>query len=241
MKLRAVLLDAGGTLFHLGRPVGEIYAETAGRYGREADGREIHRRYVSAFESRSAAWADQFASVTPDVERAWWRDLVADVFAPEGVPRFEAFFDELHALFGRPDMWRVYPEVKRCLARLRAAEMKLAVVSNWDRRLERLCVDMGIAGYFDAIVASAVAGSSKPSAAIFRIALDRLEAAAGEAVHVGDSWKDDVCGARGCGIAALWLRRGDFGGGGAGASGGGGAADVPVVANLDEVLSRVLS
>ena len=49
------------------------------------------------------------------------------------------------------------------------------------------------------------AGVSKPDPRIFRIALERLGCAAGEAVMVGDSWSADIVGARAAGIRAIWF------------------------------------
>ena len=43
---------------------------------------------------------------------------------------------------------------------------------------------------------------------IFRVALERLECSADEAVMVGDSWAADIVGASGLGIRAVWFNRG---------------------------------
>ena len=64
--------------------------------------------------------------------------------------------------------------------------------------------DIGLAEFIDTFVISEEAGVAKPDPGIFRIALRRARAAPGGAVMVGDSWENDVAGARGAGIAALW-------------------------------------
>jgi HAD superfamily hydrolase (TIGR01549 family) len=69
-------------------------------------------------------------------------------------------------------------------------------------KLERI----GLSGLVDFLVISEEAGVSKPDPAIFRIALRRARARPEEAVMVGDSWENDVLGARGAGIAAAWYR-----------------------------------
>jgi putative hydrolase of the HAD superfamily len=51
------------------------------------------------------------------------------------------------------------------------------------------------------------AGVSKPDPRIFEMALERANARAGEAVMVGDSWANDVEGARAAGIRAVWFNR----------------------------------
>jgi putative hydrolase of the HAD superfamily len=59
----------------------------------------------------------------------------------------------------------------------------------------------------DAVVISAELGVAKPDPAIFRAALERLGAAAGDALHVGDSVEHDVAGARAAGIEAVLVAR----------------------------------
>ncbi len=202
------MLDAGGTLFHLARPVGHIYAEVASRYGSVADGEQLQQRFQLVWENRSATIPGSASVATPEEERTWWREVVWEVFEPEsGIKHFDRFFTELHELFAQPQLWRLYPEVPGTLRRLREAGLKLAIVSNWDSRLEKLCRSIGIDEPFDCIVASAVAGSSKPSPKIFELALAKLGVSPEEAMHVGDSWRDDVWGAFQLGLTPVWLRR----------------------------------
>lgn len=59
----------------------------------------------------------------------------------------------------------------------------------------------------DFLVTSERAGAMKPSAAIFRIALEWSGCQPQEAVMVGDSWEADVLGAHGAGIRPVWFNR----------------------------------
>lgn len=63
----------------------------------------------------------------------------------------------------------------------------------------------GLDGYVDALVASEEAGVSKPDPYIFELALERLACTAPEAVMVGDSWANDILGARAAGIRSIWF------------------------------------
>jgi len=63
----------------------------------------------------------------------------------------------------------------------------------------------GLAPLVDALVASEDVGVSKPDPGIFRIALERAGVPADQAVMVGDSWANDIAGARGAGIRAVWF------------------------------------
>jgi putative hydrolase of the HAD superfamily len=66
----------------------------------------------------------------------------------------------------------------------------------------------GLAACFDTVVISGEVGMGKPDPALFTLALDRLGAAAGGSVMVGDSWERDVLGAVGVGMSAVWLAGG---------------------------------
>jgi putative hydrolase of the HAD superfamily len=91
------------------------------------------------------------------------------------------------------------------LEALRAAGLKLAVVSNSEGTLAALLDRMDFTRHFDTIVDSWVLGVTKPAPAIFHTALERVGARPAEAVMVGDSLKADVAGAQAVGIAAALI------------------------------------
>ncbi|MDF2937255.1 MAG: family hydrolase [Paenibacillaceae bacterium] len=66
---------------------------------------------------------------------------------------------------------------------------------------------LGLDGFIpeEQIVVSERTGYFKPQAEIFRCGLNRLGVQSHEAVFIGDSWKDDVEGAMGAGVDAIWL------------------------------------
>ncbi|MEO8101571.1 MAG: HAD-IA family hydrolase [Betaproteobacteria bacterium] len=66
---------------------------------------------------------------------------------------------------------------------------------------------LNISGYFDTVVISEEVGVTKPDPEIFAIALERIGAQAQDAVFVGDNWTNDIEGALGAGMAAIWLDR----------------------------------
>jgi putative hydrolase of the HAD superfamily len=94
---------------------------------------------------------------------------------------------------------------RAALERLRAAGLRLAVVSNSDGRVEVALTAAGLRDCFEVVIDSALFGSEKPDPAIFRAALDALGVAPGEALYVGDLYEVDVLGARAVGIEAILL------------------------------------
>jgi len=83
----------------------------------------------------------------------------------------------------------------------------LGVISNWDSRLISTLENIGLAHYFDFILASAMIGSAKPDKKIFEEALRRSGVAPHSACHIGDEMRTDVDGAQGVGIHPILLDR----------------------------------
>ena len=228
--LRAVTLDAAGTLIHPVRPVGELYAEVAARHGVEVAAAEVHRRFRDAFGSAPPlAFPPLDADGLRAAEQAWWRAVVARVFAGIPFSDFAAYFDELFAFFARPSTWTVDPDTVPLLRALRHRGLRILVVSNFDSRVRAILTGLGLMPLFDRVTLSSEAGAAKPDPAIFAAALAPDGLAPGEVAHVGDTVPEDFDGARAAGIAHVVLV-------GPAAL----AADAPgahVVARLAEVLS----
>jgi putative hydrolase of the HAD superfamily len=129
-----------------------------------------------------------------------------NVRAPAGAAAHHAA--NLWELLG-PTCLAVYPEVPAVLERLTGAGLPLVIVSNWQCGLAHFCTELGLRRFFDHVIVSAEVGSEKPDAGIFAEACQRLALPPSRVLHVGDSEIDDIEGARGAGLAAALLRRGD--------------------------------
>ncbi len=66
-----------------------------------------------------------------------------------------------------------------------------------------------ILGYFEALAFSDEVGYVKPDPRLFVAALEELGVEPGKAVHVGDSVKSDVLGAKNAGMKTVWLKTRD--------------------------------
>lgn len=210
---RAVTLDVTHTLIHAPE-LGQIYADVLRRHDVPADATEAGRLLPvvwQEFACRTTLGVDRL-SAHPGGPPGFWREVLERLCALAGWPRPSRFAAaELFDRFGRAEAWEVYADVRPALAELRRRGLRLAVVSNWDERLPGLLERLALADAFDAIVHSTAIGFEKPHPAIFAAALAELELEPEEAVHVGDSRRDDVEGAVGAGLAALWLDRGGRG------------------------------
>lgn len=207
--IRALFFDAAGTLIEPAEPVAEVYARAAAAAGYRVEAAAVKRAFGAAFSGLGdPAW--ELHPHGDAAEREWWKAVVCGTFGeilrgPLPASFGAEVFDGLFSHYADPRAWRVFPEVPGVLAASREAGFRIAVVSNFDRRLHGILEGHGL--HFDAVVTSADACSRKPDPAIFRHALDLLGFGPEEAFHVGDSRTADFEGAQALGIEAFLLER----------------------------------
>ncbi len=103
---------------------------------------------------------------------------------------------------------RLVPGVPELLDALRG-QVWIGVVTNGPSGRQRDKLEfLGIrADALDALAISEEVGAAKPDPPIFRYALEQLEVAPEQTTMVGDSWENDILGALGMGMTAVWLNR----------------------------------
>jgi putative hydrolase of the HAD superfamily len=195
--VRAVLFDAVGTLFRTRGTIGEIYSDVASRHGVLARPDELDRRFEALTGARGMP-----------VEKAGWRRTVALVFENLGrFDDFDAFFEEVYALFRSGSRWRLFPEVPGVLEQLGARGVRMGVVTNFDDRIHQVLEDLGITRYFDAIQTAEGSGLQKPDPRFFTRAAATLQATAQDTIVVGDDVVQDLGGAQRAGMRGLLVDR----------------------------------
>lgn len=210
MDVDVLFFDVGNTLIYPDPPVGEVYARALREEGFEADPDEVERSFEESWSTLRQQQADGTLEygMTRDDALDWWRLVVRESCRPFGEPEdFEAFLHRLWEYFATGDAWGLYDDVLPTVRDLRRRGKRLGLISNWDVRLEQILRDLGLWARFDCVTISAAVGVEKPDPEIFRHALRGCDCPAERALHVGDSEVDDVAGARGIGMRALWLRR----------------------------------
>lgn len=92
------------------------------------------------------------------------------------------------------------------LGELRRRGFHLGIVSNADEdQLALMVENFGFDAHFDAMLCSETARSCKPDAGIFRKALEQAGCAPAEAVFVGDTPLHDIAGARAVGMRTVLI------------------------------------
>lgn len=207
--IRAVFFDAGATLLYPDPPVEEVYARTFAEDGARFTPAALRDALTAVWiEIQRGKAGDRYGGVRGEPE--FWRDFLGRVrrLLDDG-PLSEEAFARLAQHFRDPGAWAVYDDVVPTLAALAERGIPLAVVSNWDSYLPRLLGLRGLSGYFRTVSVSAIEETGKPDAEIFRRTCERMSVAPGQALHIGDSLRDDFEGARAAGLEALLLDRKD--------------------------------
>jgi putative hydrolase of the HAD superfamily len=202
---RAVLLDALGTLVELQPPAPFLVAEISRRWQVEI----LVAEAEAAFAAEIGYYRAHQLEGRDEASLAELRRRCAEVLhgALPAAARRQVDPDELLPAMLASLRFRVYPDVPAWLAVLRAAGLKLAVVSNWDVSLGEVLQRVGIAELLDCVVTSAAVGAAKPDPAVFERALACLGVQPQEAIHLGDSPDLDLPGAAAAGIEAVLISR----------------------------------
>jgi putative hydrolase of the HAD superfamily len=192
-ELDAVTVDGYGTLLRLSDPVTHLQAALAG-HGIDRTADEVgaaFRAEVAHYRPRAHLGRD------PESLSALRHECVGVFLAALGSP-LEA--DSFVATFVDSLAYEAIPGAPEALEWLRAKELRLGVVANWDCALPAHLERLGLGGLLDTIVTSARAGVAKPDPAIFELALRELDVHPQRALHVGDESCDEE-GAHAAGLA----------------------------------------
>jgi putative hydrolase of the HAD superfamily len=206
-EIQVVFFDAGGTLFEVNGSVGEIYSRFARRYGIDREPEILTAAFLRSFREQPPL---AFPRGTPEIElqgleRDWWRRLVIDVVSD--FPQFDDFFNAVYEYFRGREAWVMFDDVIPTLAALKERGLRLGIISNYDSRIDDLLRVFEIESYFDGIHVSSRIGAAKPDGEIFRTALSYHRVEPQNALHVGDSLRDDIEGATAVGLRAVLIDR----------------------------------
>jgi putative hydrolase of the HAD superfamily len=199
--VRAVLLDALGTLVELQPPAARL-RRLLGQAGFQVS----EQRAAAGFAAEIAYYLDHHREGSDPERLERLRDRCAEEM------RRALELPELDHATARRAMlealeFRAYPDVLPALAELRERGLTLVIASNWDCSLPDWLEPSGITELVDGVVTSAEVGAPKPDPRVFERALAIAGVAAPDALHVGDKLDNDVGGAGAAGVRAVLLQR----------------------------------
>jgi putative hydrolase of the HAD superfamily len=203
-----IFFDIGDTLMRPDPSWIDVYLAVCHEYGLELSREGLAEAFRAALEAGVLDEPGPFP-VGPQASFERIRSFDEAVMAATGHPGLPvAFFEALGARFRERESWHIFPDVTPTLERLASAGIRRAVISNWVWEAPELLHELDLAAWFEALVISARVGYNKPHPGIFEAALARTGVAPGDALHVGDSFRNDVLGARALGIGAVLIARG---------------------------------
>ncbi|HEY3231770.1 MAG TPA: HAD family hydrolase [Roseiflexaceae bacterium] len=219
--IRAVIFDMGGTLLRFARPGSGSWREL------ETPGiRGIYRYLIDQGHPIASHEDDFVEAMFARLAEGWEQstgghinlravDWIAAGAADHAVTLDEQALREAAHMYARPmrEGLTAMPDAAETLAALREQGYRVGMISNtiWPAELHiEDLAELGILPYLEHMDFSGELGFWKPNSQIFHHTLSKLGVAPEEAVFVGDSPHDDIVGAQGVGMRAIWMRSADF-------------------------------
>jgi len=214
-KIKAVSFDMGWTLAYPVDSIWTIYARLCGEAAAPTAAQECERSIRALFAAgheqalarlrRGERFDDSDAEFT-----AMFLQISQVIFGQSGLAeRAGELSQQFLRRFWNENNWRVFPEVSDVIRTLRAQGVRVGVLSNAPSDLPSFLDRLEILPLLDFAVVSACEGAKKPDRRIFERTLDLAGVEAGEHLHVGDMYLEDILGPGALGIRSLLIERGE--------------------------------
>ncbi len=233
--VRTVLFDFDRTLGQAKSHFG-MYVRAAAEHGVEVSEAALAE---AELDDAWAPWMTPEGPAHPEASKSEAafaevrRTIAADRLRGAGVDCDQSTLDRITeriaALEGEPDNYMLYDDSVPALEALARRGVQSLIVSNHVWRLPEIIRGLGVSARFEGVITSARAGVRKPNPAIFEAALRLADTPVDATIYVGDSYKHDVEGARGVGMASILIDRE--------ARYATAEVDVPVIKTLTELVS----
>ena len=205
MKIRGVIFDLGSTLIY--------------RTGLELE--QDKCTALAAFAAAHLGCGDprRLAAHLLEIRLDGWRrsgeeqveylatESIAQALRAAGLPTDDQTLRRAEAMFFEPEVRisRLYPGALETLEALRAAGLRLGMISNATSHdlIVGITAKHKIDAYFSPLVSSAGFGRVKPHPSIFAHVLDAWGLPAGSVVMIGDTLGADILGARQAGMRSV--------------------------------------
>jgi HAD superfamily hydrolase (TIGR01509 family) len=200
-----LFFDAGGTLVF---PNFQLISEKLSVHGPRVAPEDLERG-----EQRARLLLDDPELIRTSDDNSRWKLYFETIFRFCGVtdlPVVRAVLEELQAIHRVNNLWEIVPpDVAPALEALRG-RFRLSVISNANGTVREKLRRVGLLGYFETVLDSHEEGVEKPDPRIFRKALERTGAQAGQSLYIGDMYHIDVAGARAAGMEVVLLDPADL-------------------------------
>uniref|UniRef100_A0A8C0HAE1 Haloacid dehalogenase-like hydrolase domain-containing protein 3 n=1 Tax=Chelonoidis abingdonii TaxID=106734 RepID=A0A8C0HAE1_CHEAB len=209
LRLRLLTWDVKDTLLRLRHPVGENYSAAARVHEVHVQPEALNKSFHQAYKAQSKHFPNYGLNQGLS-SKQWWTDVVKQTFILAGVHEdrlLAAIAESLYQEFCSAQNWELLPGARETLRQCHELGIHMAVISNFDKRLEKILSHCNLRHHFEFVLTSEEAGFAKPDQRIFQKALHISGVAPHQAAHVGDNYVRDYRAARGVGMHSFLLRR----------------------------------
>jgi putative hydrolase of the HAD superfamily len=225
--LKAVFFDVDFTLIYPGPTFrGEGYQQFCARHGMGVESSRFDQAVLDASFLLDEA---QDHIYDPEIFIRYTRHII-ERMGGDG-PGLDACAREIYHEWAACQHFSLYDDVAPTLNVLAERGLRLGLISNTHRSLTSFQSHFELERLISAAISSSEHGFMKPHPSIFEAGLKLLDVAPSEAMMVGDSFRQDIEGARRVGMQAVLVNRSselkprsDFDG-------------VPVIRSLTELLT----
>lgn len=207
--VKAILLDAVGTLIHPEPCVEEAYRAAGLRQGLDLPADVVRERFRSAIAADASPAGsnvpldDAVFRTDAEHEQQRWRRIVHAIFP--NAPAAETLYQSLWDHFARSENWRSEAELQELTTALTRQGYQLGVASNFDSRLRAMSGKLLPAPLREQLFISAEIGWRKPAVPFYRHVERTLQLAPQEILLVGDDLLNDYLAPRAAGWQAFYL------------------------------------
>ena len=183
--------------------VGDVYRTSiAAHCGVQIDAELVRHTVGEALKQRSST---DDLTTNEDAEREFWANLIRTLCpSPAG---FQECFEELLEHFATASNWRCFPDVAGLIPALHSHGVQVAIASNFDRRLNRVCDGLAELAEVDCRIVSSLVGYRKPARQFFDAVVAATGIPAANILMVGDDPVNDIQGALSSGLQAALIDR----------------------------------
>jgi HAD superfamily hydrolase (TIGR01549 family) len=211
--IRTIFFDVGFTLLYPYPSDLEICQEVCAGLGLHIHPDKIRDRliemedfYLRHMRANRQVWADN--GTIHEFWNTYYMNMLRPLVEEKDEIRLHQLAETVNREYDSHTRWQLYPDVLPTLEALRTSKRyTLGAISDWGISLGPILQRLQLNTYFDCLLISAVAGHAKPSPSLYEAALERADAVADYAIHIGDSYTLDVLGARAVGITPVLLER----------------------------------
>ncbi|NXE46381.1 HDHD3 protein, partial [Casuarius casuarius] len=207
LRLRLLTWDVKDTLLRLRQPVGENYSAEARAHGVQVQPEALSQAFHQAYKAQQKRFPN-YGLRQGLSSRQWWVDVVKQTFRLSGVHEdgvLTRLAENLYQDFCSAHTWEVLPGANEILSQCCKRGFRMGVISNFDKRLEKILSQCNLRHHFEFVLTSEDAGFAKPDRRIFEKALRLCGVLPEQAAHVGDDYLRDYRAAREAGMHSFLL------------------------------------